>query len=258
MDYDISQILRKWKHKSGEVTVRCIAGRDGRPKIQMRLDLGLLQMEQDGRPDGRRPHGCESLLEYYLGRLDRYKMINGVEIGFELSKEQCETLREESVMYYYRYLSLFIMGRYHQVVRDTNHNLAVFDLCRKCASRKVDRFALEKYRPYVLMMNTRAQAQLDIDRGNSADALQTCQMGIESIADFFKQMSRPELAENSSELAILQALREDIQRKIPPDPAKVLHADLAKAIAGEQYEKAAELRDRLRHLNGPNSPSAQN
>ena len=59
MDYDIGPILSKWKHKPGEVAVRCIAGRDGRPKIQMRLDLGLLQMEQDGRPDGRRPHGCE-------------------------------------------------------------------------------------------------------------------------------------------------------------------------------------------------------
>ena len=258
MDYDIDPILRKWKHKSSEVTVRCIAGRDGRPKIQMRLDLGLLQMEQDGRPDGRRPHGCESLLKYHLGRLDRYKTINGVEIGFELSKQQCEALREESVMYYYRYLSLFIMGRYHQVVRDTNHNLAVFDLCREHASRKLDRFALEQYRPYVLMMNARAQAQLDIDRGNLVDALQTCRTGIDSIAGFFKRMSRPELAENSSELTILRTLREDIQRKLPPDPAEVLNADLAKAIEGEQYEKAAELRDRLRYLNGPNSPSAHN
>ena len=258
MDYDIDPILRKWKHKSGEVTVRCIAGRDGRPKIQMRLDLGLLQMEQDGRPDGCRPHGCESLLEYHLGRLDRYKMGNGVEIGFELSKQQCEALREESVMYYYRYLSLFIMSRYYQVVRDTNHNLAVFDLCRKFASRKVDRVALEQYRPYVLMMNARARARLDIDRDNLADALQTCRMGIDSIAGFFKRISRPELAENSSELTILRALHEDIQQRLPADPAEVLHADLVKAIEGEQYEKAAELRDRLRQLNGPNSQAAQN
>ena len=47
-----------------------------------------------------------------------------------------------------------------------------------------------------------------------------------------------------------------MQTARPPDPAEVLSADLAKAIEGEQYERAAELRDRLRHLNGPNPPSA--
>jgi protein-arginine kinase activator protein McsA len=66
------------------------------------------------------------------------------------------------------------------------------------------------------------------------------------------------LAENSSELVILRALCKDIQQKLPPDPAEVLNSDLAKAIEGEQYERAAELRDQLRHLNGHNSPSAQN
>ena len=258
MDYDIGPILRKWKHKPGEVTVRRITGSDGRAKIQMRLDLGLLQMEQDGRPDGARPHGCESLLKYHLGRLEQYKTANGVEIGFELTKKQCQGLREESVMYYYRYLSLFIMGQYRKVVRDTNHNLAVFDLCRKFAGRKVDRYTLEQYRPYVLMMNTRAQAQLEIEGNNLKDAMRTCETGIEKIASFFKQMSRPELAENSSELAILQALGEDIKGKLPTNPAEVLNADLVKAIDLEQYEKAAELRDRLRHLKGPDCQPFQN
>ena len=258
MDYDIGPILRKWKHKSGEVTVRHITGSDGRSKIQMRLDLGLLQMEEDGRPDGCRPHGCESLLKYHLGRLDRYKTVNGVEIGFELSKKQCEGLREESVMYYYRYLSLFIMGQHQQVVRDTKHNLAVFDLCRKFAARKVDRFALEQYRPYVLMMNTRAQVQLELDRGNLSDALETCQRGIEIITDFFQQMSRPKLADSCSELAILRALHKNIKGKLPVNPTEVLHADLAEAIEREQYEKAAELRDKLRHLQGPDSQPYQN
>ena len=258
MDYDISAILRNWKHKPGEVTVRCITGRDGRPKIQMRLDLGLLQMEKEGRPDGCRPHGCGSLLEYHLGRLERYKKANGVEIGFELPKDQCRELREEAVMYYYRYLSLFIMGQYHQVIQDTNRNLNVFDLCRKFAARKADRFALEQYRPYVLMMKARAQAQLDIDQGNLTDALQNCRTGIDSIKEFFDRMSRPELVEHSSELSILCALYKDIQRKVPADPAEVLHADLAKALEGEQYEKAAKLRDQLRDLSDPHSQSAPN
>ena len=34
----------------------------------MRIDLGLIQMEIDGRPDGERPQGYESLLELYEAR----------------------------------------------------------------------------------------------------------------------------------------------------------------------------------------------
>ena len=36
---------------------RKIVGEDGKEKLQVRLDLGLLQMELNGRPDGERPHG---------------------------------------------------------------------------------------------------------------------------------------------------------------------------------------------------------
>ena len=36
---------------------------DGRDKIQMRIDLGLIQMELNGRPDGRRVGELESLLD---------------------------------------------------------------------------------------------------------------------------------------------------------------------------------------------------
>ena len=37
----------------------------------MRIDLGLIQMEIDGRPDGERPEGYESLLEFYEAKAQR-------------------------------------------------------------------------------------------------------------------------------------------------------------------------------------------
>ena len=255
MDYDISPILEQWRHKPGEVTVRRITGRDGRLKIQMRLDLGLLQMDLEGRPDRRQPHGCESLLAYHQGRLASYKQANGLEVGFELSPKQCKALREEAVMYYYRYLSLFILGQYADVVRDTYRNLEVFDLCRKFAARKTDRLALEQYRPYVLMMNTRARIQLAIDDDKLAQAAEICREGINHIRVFFKQMAKPELAEQCSELAILHSVHEEISDKLPTDPADALHQDLTEALEREHYEKAAELRDKLRSLNRPDYQS---
>jgi len=65
MSLDLTRILQDWPYEPGQINVRLVEGDDGRPKIQMRLDLGLLQMEVSGRPDGQRPHGFDSLLEYY-------------------------------------------------------------------------------------------------------------------------------------------------------------------------------------------------
>ena len=58
MSYDLTNMLRDWPYESGQLAVRMLDGDDGRPKIQMRLDLGILQMEVEGRPDGLRPDEC--------------------------------------------------------------------------------------------------------------------------------------------------------------------------------------------------------
>src|SRR5260370_1403715 len=68
MSLDLNTILKDWPHENGNVKVRKIAGLDGREKLQLRVDLGVLQMEMTGRPDGQRPHNCESLLEYHQRR----------------------------------------------------------------------------------------------------------------------------------------------------------------------------------------------
>ena len=65
MSQDITPIIAGWDFNPDELQVRMITALDGSAKIQMRIDLGLLQMELAGRPDGERPHGFESLLDYH-------------------------------------------------------------------------------------------------------------------------------------------------------------------------------------------------
>ena len=57
MSQDIEGILDGWEYEPDGLQVRIITGDDGTEKIQMRIDLGLIQMELDGRPDGQRPDG---------------------------------------------------------------------------------------------------------------------------------------------------------------------------------------------------------
>ncbi len=68
MSDDIRAILKNWDFDPDRFTVRLIHGDDGSDKIQMRIDLGLRQMELTGRPDGEEPFGFESLLDYFAAQ----------------------------------------------------------------------------------------------------------------------------------------------------------------------------------------------
>src|SRR5205823_12516453 len=104
MSLDLNTVLRDWPHESGAIKVRKIVGLDGREKLQLRIDLGVLQMEINGRPDGQRPHNCESLLAYHQLRAAHTE---GCGDTYELTSEQCAELQQEGIQYYHRYLSLF-------------------------------------------------------------------------------------------------------------------------------------------------------
>ena len=51
MNFDISHLLDQWDYQPGQVVVRKFVGKDGQEKIQLRVDLGLLQMNAEGRPE---------------------------------------------------------------------------------------------------------------------------------------------------------------------------------------------------------------
>src|SRR6266403_2673695 len=101
MSLDLNSLLKDWPHETGAIKVRKIIGLDGREKLQLRIDLGVLQMEVAGRPDGQRPHNCESLLVYYQKRAARAEAKGE---DYELTPEECAELQQEGIQYYHRYL----------------------------------------------------------------------------------------------------------------------------------------------------------
>ena len=66
---DIDFILRHWSFQPGVVGARFAQGSDDRKVMQMRIEMGLLQMEPTGRPDGQRPGGAETYLDYLNAKL---------------------------------------------------------------------------------------------------------------------------------------------------------------------------------------------
>ena len=95
MNFDISNLLENWDYQPGQIIVRKFTGRDGQPKIQLRVDLGLLQMNVHGRPDGKKPMGHTSLFEYHETRLKKYMEEHGSDDHFVLKAEDCAKLQLE-------------------------------------------------------------------------------------------------------------------------------------------------------------------
>lgn len=244
---DLRQALRDWPYEPEKISVRKILGTDGSVRIQLRVELGILQMDAEGRPDGVRPMGADSLMEYHRAKLGCHERSNGTTLGFSLTREECQGLRVEASLYYRRYIAFFVLEEYPNVHRDTSHSLAIFDVCRDHALEAEDRTALEEFRPYVLMMDARARAYQAMEEGEPASALAHVNRGIMGIRAHFEQVGRlAETDETSEELSILRALGTELGERVPKDSLIVTRKALRAAIEQERFEEAARLRDALK------------
>jgi hypothetical protein len=222
---DISKILEGWDYDPEEVVVRTIIGDDGKEKIQLRLDLGLLQMEVDGRPDGQRPMGFPSWLDYYEAEERRAQARGEL---FELDTEAVARLWQEGIQYYHRYLSFWYLKRYDLCARDTARNLRLFAFVRRTVSDERQVWQFDQFRPYVLMMNARAVATPLLESGKRAEALRVVEAAIEAIRHFLEQYGLEDQAENWAELKNLQEWQEEILSQPAPgvEPVSYTHLTL--------------------------------
>ncbi len=248
MRYDLTNFLRKWDYQPGELRVRRLKGRDGRGKIQLRVDLGVLQMEAEGRPDGKRPMGHDSWLQFYQSRLGEHIAEHGDDDGFELKSEDCQRLQQEAIQYYHRYICLFQLGDHGGVLRDTERNLEVFSLLEEFAAVPEVGAVLAVFKPQVLLMRTRAQGALALEADDPRGAVRAIEAGVEALRSLYRDQEQSEMAEQATEVKMLESWLQELRPHLPRSARERLETELNQAIAREDYEKAAELRDALKKL----------
>jgi hypothetical protein len=243
---DLRKLLQGWPYDP-EHDARILRGEDDREILQVRTPLGIEQYEMDGRPDGARPHGLESALEFYQRRLEETR-IAGREAEFELSPEECSELFSESTLYYFRYMRLFQLQDWVRTVRDTARNLRAFDLVHRYAQREEDQQFLEKWRPYILRVNGSAAAMLGLEKGAHEKALRLVNETIGKIKALEEMEDDSFKFERERSLAALRELALQIQKNRPLSELERLEHQLRRAIETQEFERAAQLRDRLREL----------
>lgn len=244
---DLRTILEGWEYEPGKISVRKILGRDGREQIQTRIDLGLLQFALEGRPDGARPHGCESLLDYHERQLKVHLSGGGEEADFVLSPEDCRDLRHEAYLYYQRYLSQFVLEEFHAVARDTERNLRLIAFLEQYAASDADRKSLVNQRPYVHMMHCRASVYQALLENDSETALNLAEQGLRELRVLAREVGEAENNDRpcETELTVLMQLRREVINRLPAEAVPRLQWELKAALAREDYERAAQLRDKL-------------
>jgi hypothetical protein len=255
MSNDISSLLNEWIFEPDDILVRTLTGDDGRNKIQLRVDLGILQMEMDGRPDGLRPEGFESWLDFFEHQSLKHDENYPDGPSLELSVEECANLWRESVQYYHRYLSFWHLGMYELCSRDTARNLRLFSFVRSHVTDDRLKIQFDQWRPYSIMMHTRSVATPLLNEKAFTDGLRVIESGIDAVRDFLEEYNQTQKADECVELVGLERWRNEIISQeeqavatLPKSKIVLLRRKLEEAVADEQFEEAARLRDEIRDL----------
>ncbi len=241
MGHDLDRALRGWDFKPGVVQARLVDAGDGRQVLQMRVDLGVLQMELSGRPDGSKPHGFATYFQYLKQQAN---LSRRSEQPFKLSDDQCVEADREFLQFFHRRICWLALKNYERAVADADHNLAFMDFVKEHAPSEEYALAHEQYRAFVLFHRTQAAAALAIDKRNAEKAIDEIQVGLDKIRAFLAEHGLEEKMDEDEMVGELRRVESKLREEHGIDAT--LREQLDQAVAREEYETAARLRDAIR------------
>jgi hypothetical protein len=236
MDHEsqnIDAILKHWAFDPNSVSVRLLNLAD-REVIQLRIDLGLLQLEVNNRPDGWRPGGEPTYLDYL-------RVQSQQQSPFTLTEEHCSEIDREFVQYYHRRVCWLQLKRFDAAIRDADHTLAMMEFCKQHSPN-------EEWRPFVLYHRIKAAALHCFDNDSGPEeAIEEINRGLESLRQVFMEFDVADRFDDDELVQRLTDFRETIRKEY--DVGRTLRERLSDAVAAEQYELAARIRDQLTRRN---------
>jgi hypothetical protein len=236
-DLNIDRLLRNWEFEPGRPLVRRVEGDDGREVLQMRVDMGVLQLEATGRPDGERPHGFATYYDYLVSAAFQ----EGPE--FELGEERRLEVDREFYQYYHRRICWLTLNEYNRAAEDAQHTLRLMDFSSANADDRQWTLMHEQYRPFVLFHQVQATALTHLQADEPQQAVEAIDEGLKSLSSLFAQHGAEEHYDDDVFVGKLREMQSSIKSHFHLGPT--LAEQLAEAVAAEQYELAAKLRDRL-------------
>ena len=234
----IDELLKHWPFDPFAINVRLLELRQ-RHVLQMRVDMGVLQLETEGRPDGMTPHGSSTYFDFL-----KAKAIDDAD--FVLDDQNCLEIDREFVQFYHRRVCWLQLKKFTSAVADADHTLGMMDFCIDHSEDEEWIRNHEQYRPFVIYHRTQAAAlawlegdvEIDTDR-----AIAEVNKGLDRLRLLFEEYEAEEQFEEDELVVRLIEFREGVRESY--GIGLTTQEELEKAIEDEDYEKAAELRDKL-------------
>lgn len=245
MRRDIDEVLQNWPFEPspGELLAREIRCRDGRMVLQVRVELGIMQMESEGRPDGVKPHGFASYLDFMRHRAAGR---NAKGPSWAMSQEHHAEADREFIQFYHRRVAWLSLQKYERALTDSDHTLALMDFVLRHGGDEEYISSHERFRGLVLVHRAQASAALALERRKPEEAIDAVREGVEHLKAHKAAFSEDEEEETPHDQLIeqLHIFEHDIRKNF--DVSKTLREQLDEAVEHEDYEKAARLRDQIK------------
>jgi hypothetical protein len=197
-------------------------------------------METTGCPDGESPHGFETYYDYLLAeRLRDQDLV--------LSEDQCAGVDREFVQFYHRRICWLALREFGQAVIDADHTLGLMDFCADHSPDEQWTISHEQYRPFVMYHRIQAAALSELEDDSPEAAIHYINEGLDNLRDVFAGHDAEEMFDEDDLVVRLKDLRESLRDHY--NVGRTLHEQLQDAVAEEQYELAAKIRDELARKN---------
>ncbi len=234
---DIDDLLADWPYQPGEIMARIVKAADGRELLQMRIDLGVLQMEVTHRPDGAKPGGAATYFDFLLSQT--------AEKGddYVLSPQECAEADREFVQFYHRRICWLALRKFQQAAKDADHTLAFMDFVKQHSPDEEWTLSHEQYRPFVMFHRVQAAALALLEKDGAESAISEINRGLDLFRTLYEQYDAPEKFEEDEMVGRLRELQGSLREHYKV--GRTLDEQLADAVASEQYELAARLRDEI-------------
>jgi hypothetical protein len=253
MTLDLDELIAGWECPPGELRARAVSGRDGRELLQLRIDLGVMQMFTDGRPDGERYHGLASARTYA-----EHELRVG---GAQLTADDWQEIERELLQTNYRRMAFAAAaedalqsGWPDDARRFFVHALADVEECladlRLLKEREPDREDAASLEATLVFDQARVGSQLDVIDGRFEDAIERAETGAVALDTLLSELGcDDEQRDADPGLRYLWKLGDQLRQEY--GIARTLHEQLAEAIENEDFETAAQIRDELARRDEP-------
>jgi hypothetical protein len=235
--HDIDLILHQWPFKPGVIAARLVRAEDGREVLQMRIEMGLLQMETTGRPDGEHPGGAETCLEWS----NDLALAQGK--SFALNEAQCMEIDREFLQFYHRRICCLALRQFARALADADHVLALMDFVAAHSPNEQWILSHEQYRPFVLFHRVQAAAMTALEESGAEAAIEAINQGLARMREVFVKFDAEDQFDQDELVAQLNVMKESLRQEY--HVGKTLAEQLADAVAAEEFERAARLRDEI-------------